>query len=129
MLRLNVVTPERPFLDEDCVSVTLPGACGEMEVLPGHAALLSELLAGIMVLEKPNKEVVRFMIGEGFVEVDHDQVNVLCEQARFKSEIDRTFEEGLQRDLESKMAEHAESERKLRVMELKRCMARLSLFE
>ncbi len=131
MLRLSVVTPERPFLDEDCQSVTLPAASGEMEVLPGHVAILSELSAGIISYRKQNNETVRFMIGEGFVEVEHDRINVLCEQARFKSEIDRTFEESLRKEIESKlkMTEEVEASQKRRFVELERCVARLSLFE
>ncbi|HXW52689.1 MAG TPA: ATP synthase F1 subunit epsilon [Myxococcota bacterium] len=131
MLRLNVVTPERPFLEEDCQDVTLPASLGEMQVLPGHAAILSELSVGIVSYQKRNNETVRFMVSEGFVEVAHDRVNVLCEQARFKSEIDRTLEEALLRDLESKlkMTEEAESSQKRRVVELERCVARLSLFD
>ena len=93
MLRLSIVTPERPFLDDECESVTLPGKLGQMQILSGHAALLSELVAGVVTIEKHNKEVQRFMVGEGFVEVDSDRVNLLCEQARFKSEIKKEEEE------------------------------------
>lgn len=131
MLRLTIVTPERPFIDEDCLSVTLPGRLGEMQVLPGHAAILAELSAGVMTYQKANKEEVRFMIGEGFVEVDRDQVNVLCEQARYKSEIDKNFEENLLNELKEKIKSHQQEdvEQKRLFAELERSSARLSLFE
>lgn len=131
MLHLSIVTPERPFLDEKCVSVTLPGKLGEMQVLPGHAACLVELQAGTIAYEKNDRVVVRFMVSEGFVEVDHDQVNVLCEQARFKSEIDKSQEEANLIELKEQIskADQDEAEQKRIFADLEKCVARLSLFE
>jgi F-type H+-transporting ATPase subunit epsilon len=131
MLHLNVVTPERQFLDVDCVNVTLPGKMGEMQLLPGHAAMLSELISGLISFEKANHETIRFMIGEGVVEVDKDQVNVLCEQAREKSEIDKKGEEHLLLELKEEMSkpEQDEVEQKRLAIELARCLARLKLFD
>lgn len=131
MLRLNVVTPERPFLQEECVSVTLPGKAGEMEVLAGHVALLSELNAGVITLQKSDRETVRFMVGEGVVEINNDQVNVLAETARYKSEIDAQQEEevliGLQEAM--KKLDNDDGEHKRVTAELSRCVAKLRLFE
>lgn len=131
MLRLNVVTPERSFLDEECLSVVLPGKLGQMQILTGHAALLAELKAGIIAFEKANKEVVKFMVDTGFVEVDKDQVNVLCEQARYKSEIDKGAEEQLLADLQEQMKkkDQDDMEQNRVFAELSRSVAKLSLFE
>ncbi len=45
-LLLEVATPERLMLKENVSEVEVPGAEGEMGILPEHAALLSELGAG-----------------------------------------------------------------------------------
>jgi F-type H+-transporting ATPase subunit epsilon len=131
MIRLNIVTPERPFLEEECQSITLPGKEGEMQVLPGHIALLAELKAGLMTYQRSDKEMVHCMVSEGFVEVDHDRVNVLCEQARRKSEVDKDYEETLARELLDQLKRHeeADAEQKRLFAELARCTARLKLFE
>lgn len=131
MLRLNVVTPERPFLVDECINVLMPGTLGEMQILEGHTSLLSELNSGIVSYEKPNREIVRFMIGEGFVEVDQDHVNILCEQARLKSEVDKDFEEKQLLELKKQMKkeDQAEAEQKRIFAELSRCVAKLNLFE
>jgi F-type H+-transporting ATPase subunit epsilon len=131
MLRLNIVTPERPFLDDSCESVTLPGKLGQMQILSGHAALLSELISGVVTIEKSNKEVVRFMVGEGFAEVNRDEITLLCEQARYKSEIDKAEEERLLKELteQIKQKEKADAEQRRIFAELERCVAKLSLFE
>lgn len=131
MLRLTIVTPERAFLDEDCLSATLPGKMGEMQILAGHAPLLAELSPGIVTIEKQNKEIVRCMVGEGFVEVDHDNVNVLCEHARHKSEIDKSVEEGLLIELREQLKnpELEKTEQKQILIETARCVAKLTLLE
>jgi F-type H+-transporting ATPase subunit epsilon len=131
MLVLSIVTPERQFLDVSCANVTLPGKLGEMQILPGHAAIMAELISGHISYEKENKETVKFMIGEGVVEVDRDRVNVLCEQARYRSEVDKSAEENLLVELKDqikKLAQDDVEERRL-TTELSRCLARLSLFE
>lgn len=131
MLRLTIVTPERGFLDAECISATLPGLMGEMQILAGHASLLAELSPGIITLEKQNKEVVRCMVGEGFVEVDHDNVNVLCEQARHKSEIDKAHEESKLAELSAafKNPDADKTEQNRIMMEISRCKAKLTLLE
>jgi F-type H+-transporting ATPase subunit epsilon len=131
MLQLTIVTPERPFIDEACLFVTVPGRLGEMQILPGHAALLAELAPGIMLYQKQNKEISSFMIGEGFVEVNSDRVNILCEQARYKNEIDEDFEKNLLIELKDQIKKYneASAEQKRVFAELERCAARLSLFE
>src|SRR5262245_14974304 len=131
MLRLNIVTPERSFLQDDCFSVTVPGGQGEMQIMAGHVALLSELSAGVMSYQKENQEPVRFMVGEGIIEVDRDQAIILYEQARHKGEIDEDFEKNLLSELKDQIKRHQEgdAEQKRVFAELARCAARLSLFD
>ena len=47
-LQLEVVTPERRLLADAVSSVTVPGRNGEMQILPGHAALISDLETGVL---------------------------------------------------------------------------------
>lgn len=131
MLQLTIVTPERKFLEATCANVTVPGKLGEMQVLPGHAAVLAEIVSGVMSFENDKRENFNFMVGEGVVEIDHDHVNVLCEQARYKTEVDKDLEEKLLAELRDKIknVEQDDLEERRLAAELSRCMARLSLFE
>lgn len=131
MLRVNIVTPERPFLDQQCLSVTVPGAEGFMQVLPGHAAILAELKPGIVSCQNGNGDTEDYMIAEGFVEVDRDQVNILCEQALHKGEVDKEREENLLLQLREKISklDQDDAEQKHNLVALSRCVARLSLLE
>lgn len=86
-LQLEAVTPERRLLSEEVNSVTVPGRNGEMEILPGHAALISELKTGVLSYSEDGT-VFQLHVSGGFIEVNHDRVSVLAEIAERPEEID-----------------------------------------
>jgi F-type H+-transporting ATPase subunit epsilon len=86
-LQLEVVTPERRVLSEPVNSVTVPGRSGEMQILPGHAALISELKTGVLAYNQDGTPHQLHVSG-GFVEVSDDRVSVLAEIAERPDEID-----------------------------------------
>jgi F-type H+-transporting ATPase subunit epsilon len=86
-LKLEVVTPERRVLSEPVNSVTVPGRNGEMQILPGHAALISELKTGVLAYSQDGA-THQLHVSGGFVEVNDDRVSVLAEIAERPEEID-----------------------------------------
>jgi F-type H+-transporting ATPase subunit epsilon len=86
-LQLEVVTPERRVLSEAVNSVTVPGRNGEMQILPGHAALISELQTGVLAYSQGGANSQLHVSG-GFIEVNNDRVSVLAEIAERPEEID-----------------------------------------
>ena len=86
---LEIVTPEGKAFSDDVTGVVLPGALGEMGILPNHAALVSTLNAGELRYTKDAK-THELAIGHGFVEITGDHVNVLTEMAVRDSEIDES---------------------------------------
>ena len=86
-LKLEVVTPERRVLSERVSSVTVPGRNGEMQILPGHAALISELKTGVLAYNQDGT-THQLHVSGGFVEVSDDRVSVLAEIAERPEEID-----------------------------------------
>jgi F-type H+-transporting ATPase subunit epsilon len=86
-LQLEVVTPERRVLSEQVNSVTVPGRNGEMGILPGHAALISELRTGVLSYTEDGT-TFQLHVSGGFVEVNADRVSVLAEIAERPEEID-----------------------------------------
>ena len=86
-LQLDVVTPERRVLSQAVNSVTVPGRNGEMQILPGHAALISELKTGVLTYNQDGANSQLHVSG-GFMEVNHDRVSVLAEIAERPAEID-----------------------------------------
>ena len=86
-LQLDVVTPDRRVLSESVNSVTVPGRAGEMQILPGHAALISELHTGVLSYNQDGTNFQLHVSG-GFVEVNKDRVSVLAQIAERPEEID-----------------------------------------
>ncbi len=86
-LQLEVVTPERRVLSEPVNSVTVPGSNGEMQILPGHAALISELKTGVLSYSEDGT-TFQLHVSGGFIEVSDDRVSVLAEIAERPEEID-----------------------------------------
>lgn len=78
--RLEIVTPEARTYSDDVEMVVLPGADGEMGILPMHAPLLSLLKPGELRLKKDGHET-SLAIGDGFVEVGPDRVSVITDMA------------------------------------------------
>ena len=86
-LRLEIVTPEGKAFSDEVASVVLPGALGEMGILPQHAALVSALEAGELRYLKDGV-TQEYAIGAGLVEVSNDRVNVLTDMAVKDVDID-----------------------------------------
>jgi F-type H+-transporting ATPase subunit epsilon len=71
----------------DADIVTVPGALGEMGILPGHAPLLSALKMGVIRVKMDDNEQV-FSVTGGFIEVQPDIVTVMADAAENVDEID-----------------------------------------
>ena len=97
-IELIVVTPQRQLLREKVASVQLPGASGELGILPGHAPLITELGNGELSYKSSGGEPVILAVLSGFAEVLPDRVTVLAETAERPEEIDvERAKEALQR--------------------------------
>ena len=86
-LLLEIVTPERLAYSDTVDAVTLPGAEGEMGVLPHHAPLLATLGVGELRIRKGSDEEAFAIVG-GFVQVRPDKVVIMAETADMASDID-----------------------------------------
>jgi F-type H+-transporting ATPase subunit epsilon len=86
-IQLDVVTPERRVVSERVESVNVPGANGELGILPGHSPMISQLQTGILSYVQGGTNHLLHVSG-GFVEVNHDRVSVLAEIAEHPEEID-----------------------------------------
>jgi F-type H+-transporting ATPase subunit epsilon len=77
-LQVQITTPEKLVFEKEAEYAEIPGKDGYMGILPGHAALLSELGAGELKLTVAGK-VESFTVGGGYVEVRDDKVRVLAD--------------------------------------------------
>ena len=102
-LRLEVVTPSRRVLDIRAEEVRIPGAQGELGILPGHTPLLTSLGTGDLKWTEGSKPG-RLVVQGGFAEIQPDAVTVLASVAETADQI----------DLEAAVRAHAETMEKLK---------------
>ena len=79
-LHFELVSPARLLFSGDVVSVQIPGAEGEMTILPGHAPVLSTLKPGVVTIQKDTGTDKIFVRG-GFAEVNAQGLTLLAETA------------------------------------------------
>ncbi len=104
-LQLDIVTPEKKVFSDAVDNVYLPGADGEMGVLPQHAGLVTALQPGELRYLH-NGTVHHMAVGSGFAEITQTQVVVLTDMALGEAEIDVAhMEEAIQRAKEQLIAE------------------------
>ncbi len=87
-LSLSIVTAQRLILERnDVTKLVVPAAEGQITILPKHAALLSALGIGEMLVYTADR-VEPIVIHGGFVQVLDDEVSVLADAAEHVEDID-----------------------------------------
>jgi F-type H+-transporting ATPase subunit epsilon len=86
-IRCEIVSQDRTVFTGDVDIVVLPGAAGEMGILPKHAPVLTTLKYGIIKVRKGGKEEL-FTVAGGVAEVQPDIVTILADAAENVEEID-----------------------------------------
>jgi F-type H+-transporting ATPase subunit epsilon len=88
---LSIFAPERRLTqDEQVKSLILTTAKGEVEILPGHADMISRLETGRFAYVADSKPVVTGVISSGFVSVENGKVKVIAETLELPHEIDQS---------------------------------------
>jgi len=90
MFKLNIVTPSKRLVtDGDLVELFVPAYRGELNILPGHAPLVSTLTEGVLKYQLEGSTSLQAVaISWGYVEITPNGVNILAETAESKAEID-----------------------------------------
>jgi F-type H+-transporting ATPase subunit epsilon len=98
-IQCEIVSQDRQVFSGEADMVIVPGAQGEMGILPNHAPLLSTLKFGILRIRYQGQEQV-FTIAGGVVEVQPDLVTVMADAAENVLEIDISRAEAAKRRAE-----------------------------
>ena len=88
-IRCEIVSQDRTVFQGDVDIVILPGAAGEMGILPHHAPVLAILKYGVIKIRKDGKEEL-FTVAGGMAEVQPNIVTILADAAENVEEIDIT---------------------------------------
>ena len=77
-MKLQVITPDKIAYEGEVSAVTVPGSAGSFQILKDHAAIVSTLEDGKVIIKKGNDEEVIIIKG-GVVEVKDNNIIVLAE--------------------------------------------------
>jgi len=128
-MHIEVVTAERELYSGEADMVIAPGSEGELGILPRHAALLTTLKAGELLIRLSGAEEPVFVSG-GFLEVSDNRVTVLAETAEYAEEIDQARAEAARRRAQELLAQaQSDVERAEMVGALERAVARIHVAE
>ena len=86
-IRCEIVSQDRVVFADDADIVILPGAEGEMGILPNHTPVLTMIQYGIVKIRNQDGESI-FTVASGVAEVQPDQVTILADAAENVDEID-----------------------------------------
>jgi F-type H+-transporting ATPase subunit epsilon len=89
-LHFEFVSPESVLFSGDVDQVDLPGAEGDMGILPGHAPLVTTLRPGIVTIFREGTRLPIVVIG-GFAEVSPAGLTILADRAMPRDGFDTTM--------------------------------------
>ena len=103
-LTLEIVTPEASVYSDTIDSVVIPTVEGEVGILPGHIALLTQVADGELRVTKGN-ETTFLAVAGGFAQIGNDTVRVLAERAITEEKIDEGAVEAALKRAEQQIAD------------------------
>jgi F-type H+-transporting ATPase subunit epsilon len=102
-IRCEIVSQDRTVFQGDVDIVILPGAAGEMGILPHHAPVLTILKYGVIKVRQNGKEEL-FSVAGGMAEVQPDIVTILADAAENIQDIDITRAKAAKKRAEDALA-------------------------
>ncbi len=77
-MQLEILTPDAIIYNGEVISVSLPGLNGRFQVLNNHASIISTLTSGEILIETADKNIEKFEIKGGILEILKNKVIVLA---------------------------------------------------
>jgi len=84
-VKINSARKSSEYLDVK--SITLPSSQGEIEVLPEHMSLITELNQGKVVLEMGHNQNLDLFVSGGYARVRNNEVNLLLDEVDLADEL------------------------------------------
>lgn len=89
MFKLDLVTPEQKLvLGQELEEISVPGFRGELNILPGHAPLMTTLHPGLLTYKLKSGQKETLAISWGYCQVSELGVSVLAEGVVFREAVD-----------------------------------------
>jgi len=86
-VHLCILQPTQQKIDDEFDHIIIPGVDGDFGIYPGHTPFITKVRPGVIQVFKENS-IEKYSIHDGFVTVEDDKVNIVCEVIEKHSEID-----------------------------------------
>lgn len=130
--RLQIVTPNRQFYDDEAEMIIFKTTEGEIGVLKGHIPLTTTLTSGMAIIKNGDDEKNAVLHG-GFAEINEDTVIILTDAAEWPDEIDIERAKAAQQRAEERLKAEDAHASDIRMMKarasLLRALVRLEVAE
>ncbi len=93
MVEFELVSPEKLLKSESVEMVVVPGAEGDLGVLPGHSPLIATVRPGVIDIHEGGNVKERIFVAGGFCEISPERCTVLAEEAMPVGDIDKAAAE------------------------------------
>lgn len=87
-VEFELVSPSRLLTSLPVSMVVVPGAEGDIGVLPGHSPLICTVRPGVIKVSEDDKVTEEIFVAGGFCEVSPERCTVLAEEAVHIGDID-----------------------------------------
>lgn len=91
-IHVEIITPQAALYSGNALAATVPGTQSPFQVLHNHAAIVSSLEPGIVIIKDENSRNKYFATDSGFVEVRDNVVSILVQDAHAPESIDVEIE-------------------------------------
>lgn len=102
-MNLEIVIPEEKVYEDSIDSIVVPTSQGEIEILPGHIPIVTEVEPGEIIVSKKG-ECEFLAISKGFAQCIGDKISIVAEDAIHIDEIDESIIEEAERKAEEALA-------------------------
>lgn len=102
-MNLEIVIPEEKVYEDSIDSIVIPTTSGEINILPGHIPLVTEVEPGEIIVSKSGDNQ-SLAISKGFAQCVGDKISILAEDAIHIDEIDESAVEDAQKRAEESLA-------------------------
>jgi len=125
--KVMIVTPDKTAYEGEAISAVIPGLAGYLGVWANHAPLVGAVVPGVVELKVDDAGNEQFFsVGEGFVEISDNVVNLMTDTCESAGEIDadraakaleraRNRLKGVEKDLDRERARLAVSRAEARI--------------
>lgn len=87
VLNIQINSARKASQYEGVKSLVLPSVKGEIEVLPEHMPLITELDQGDVIIELSNGQKLDFLISRGYARIVNNEVTLLLDEVDLSDEL------------------------------------------